>query len=411
MRRGKFVACIVVAGVAVYLCGAAVVAAGPPRRTGALAQPPVVILGARVHGRVAALSFRVRGWRAGARVRIFVDGRYNNFSTNPKTGLALNLRGGAHHVTADLFVRRPSRKSPPRRIRVAASRDPVIAAAGDIACDPADPYFNGGRGAASRCHDAATARVVAGARPTLVLPLGDEQYECGGVSAFARSYALSWGRFRSISRPIPGNHEYHAEGRTTFTPTCDSPTPGEAYFSYFGSVAGPPGGYYSYDVGLWHAIALNSECDFAGGCGPGSPQEQWLRADLAAHPAACTLVYWHRPRWSGTAAGAGNAKFDTFWRNVFAAGADVVLAGHRHVYTRLAPLDASGAPATGGVRQFVVGTGGRSLFGHPYSSIVEAHNHTEFGILLLTLHAGSYEWQFVPEHGGLFTDHGTTPCH
>lgn len=151
----------------------------------------------------------------------FVDGVYNNFSTNPTVGLALNLRPGAHRLTADVLVgRNHSARSAARKVRVARSRDPVLAAAGDIACDPADPDFNEGRGVAATCHAAATAKLVAGARPRFVLPLGDEQYECGGISAFSRSYALSWGRFNSISRPIPGNHEYATEG----SPTCDSPT-------------------------------------------------------------------------------------------------------------------------------------------------------------------------------------------
>jgi hypothetical protein len=395
----------------VSMAPAGVVGARPfSPASGARSRPPVVILAAKVQGRVAKVRVGIRGWRPGARWRIFVDGAYNNFSTNRTIGLALNLRSGVHRLTADLVVaRKHSARSSARKVRVARSGDPLVAAAGDIACDPADPDFNGGRGTPTTCHAAGTVKVIAGASPRLLLPLGDEQYECGGASAFARSYALSWGRLKRISRPILGNHEY-AGGGGSFTPTCD-PTPGAGYFSYFGARAGGPGGYYSYDVGSWHMVALNSECQFVGGCGAGSPQEEWLRADLAAHPASCTLAYWHRPRWTATSELAGDTSFDAFWRDLYAAGAEVVLNGHRHLYIRSTPLNPEGARDSVGLRQFVVGTGGRSLFGQPFASTVQAHEESEYGALFLTLHARSYTWQFEPEQGGVFTDYGSTTCH
>jgi hypothetical protein len=356
-----------------------------------------------VRGRIATVSVRVRRWRPPARLRIFVDGRYNNFSTNRRIAFALNLRPRTRRISADLLARgHHSRRSGARTVKVRLPAGRVVAAAGDIACDPTDPSFRGGRGTRTACHAAATAAVIAGARPAVVLPLGDEQYECGSTTAFIGSYALSWGRFDAISRPVPGNHEYSTD------PGCGSP--GAGYFSYFGSRAGAGGGYYSYDVGSWHVIALNSECEFVGGCGPGSPQEAWLRADLAAHPAACTLAYWHRPRWSGTALGAGDAASDAFWRDLLAARVDLVLNGHRHLYMRFAPLDANGAPSHDGLRQFVVGTGGVNLFGQGYADVVEAHEDTDYGVLLLTLGSGSYTWQFEPEAGGLFADYGSAPC-
>ena len=412
-------------GTRLALCAAIVGAAGAVVVQAALARPdgglgtrlqgsPVTIIGAVVQGRVVKLSLRVRGWRTGARVRIFVDGRYNNFSTGPGAALALNLPAGKHKLSADLVAKlggRPSIRSSPRQIRIASSADPVLAAAGDIACDPADPSFNGGRGTATACHAAATAQLIAAARPSLVLPLGDEQYECGGPGAFAASYARSWGRFVPISRPIPGNHEYAAEGTLPFAPTCDSTTPGAGYFSYFGPGVAGPGGYYSYDVAGWHVIALNSECAYIGGCGGGSPEELWLRADLAAHPSTCTLAYWHRPRWTGTAAGAGDDTFDALWRDLYTAHAEVVLNGHRHLYIRLTPLNGDGAPDAAGIREIVVGTGGQRLFGQGFATIVESHEQSEYGVLLLTLHPASYEWQFEPELGSLFTDYGTGACH
>jgi hypothetical protein len=360
---------------------------------------------------VAKVGLRVRGWRAGARVRVFVDGRYNNFSRSRGLALALNLRPGSHRISADRVIAgRASAPSRAVKVKVKAFAGPVLAAAGDIACDPADKNFNGGKGTALNCHEAATARLVQGMRPRLVLPLGDLQYDCGTPAAFASSYGPTWGRFKAISRPILGNHEYASEGGVSY-PDCATAVPGAGYFSYFGAGAAGPGGYYSYDVGSWHVIALNSECGNVGGCGTGSAQELWLRADLAAHPARCTLAYWHRPRWNGAAVGAGDAQTDALWRDLLAARADVVLNGHKHLYARFVPLGAAGTPDATGIRQLIVGTGGVNLFGQGYSSIVAAHDHTEYGALMLTLRTGSYEWQFEPEAGGLFTDYGSGSCH
>ncbi len=163
-----------------------------------------------------------------------------------------------------------------------AAGDPVIAAAGDIACDPATPAFNGGAGTRTQCRQKAVSDLLVNAGLSAVLPLGDEQYEDGQLTAFARSYDPSWGRVLSITRPTPGNHEYNTAGAA-------------GYFGYFGSRAGSPGrGYYSYDVGRWHLIALNSQCSHVS-CARGSAQERWLTADLAAHRNTCTLAYWHPP--------------------------------------------------------------------------------------------------------------------
>lgn len=282
---------------------------------------------------------------------------------------------------------------------IAVATAPVIAAAGDIACAPTDPDFNGGNGTATRCHMGATADLMVGAGLAAVLPLGDEQYKSGTLAEFRGSYDASWGRLNGIARPVAGNHEYVTAGAA-------------GYYSYFGSASGDPGkGYYSYDVGSWHLVALNSNCSKVGGCGAGSPQESWLRADLAAHPAACTLAYWHAPRFSSAQA-SNVAATAALWRALYAARAEVVLNGHKHVYERFAPQTPAGAAnSSRGIREFVVGTGGEEL--DDFTSVKpnsEARSRT-FGVLQLTLRQGGYSWQFVPEAGASFTDSGSAVCH
>jgi hypothetical protein len=415
--RGSRILITAAAAVTVVAANATGVAAtSKAPRPRARPTPPIAITGAAVQGRIARVAVKIRGWRSGARFRIYVDGRYNNFSTSPTVGLALNLAGGKHALTADLVVGgRASRRSRPRTITVAQQRDPLLVAAGDIACDPADPQFNNGAGGPTACHERQTAQLVAGAHPAYVLTLGDEQYECGYLSAYQQSYDPTWGAFKSITRPIPGNHDYGADltgvGGSS-TPDCASQAAATGYFSYWGALANGPGGYYSYDVGGWHVIALNTDCGFIGGCGAGSPEELWLAADLAAHPTGCTLVYWHEPRWNAVGGGVSDASFDALWRDISAAHAELVLSGHEHVYARFTPLDASGAPSATGVRQIIVGTGGGShLAVSSWAPTVQAHSNAQYGVLLLTLHQTSYEWQFEPEQGGLFTDYGTGTCH
>jgi hypothetical protein len=285
-----------------------------------------------------------------------------------------------------------------------AAADPVIMAAGDIACDPADPGYNGGAGSADRCHQQATSDLLLGVPLDAVLPLGDIQYDSASTARIAAVYAPTWGRVKAISRPILGNHE-----------------PGDAtgYFDYFDGPgvsdgpAGPRGkGYYSFDLGTWHLVALNSNCSSVS-CSAGSEQETWLRADLAAHPANCTLAYWHHARYSSGHDGS-NSFMQPLWEALQDAQAELVLSGHSHDYERFAPLDRNGdLDYAGGIRQFVVGTGGAFFTGglgslEPHSEV--AQNDT-FGVLRLTLHPASYDWQFVPEAGRTFTDAGSQPCH
>jgi acid phosphatase type 7 len=286
---------------------------------------------------------------------------------------------------------------PATRARSAAR---VIAAAGDIACDPGSERFRGGRGAADACHMRATARLVLDLDPEVVLTLGDNQYEDGTLARFRRSYDQSWGRLRSRTRPAPGNHDYGTAGAA-------------GYFDYFGAAAGRRStGFYSFDVGAWHLIALNSECAHIGGCGRGSLQERWLRADLAAHPARCALAYWHKPRFSSGLHGS-DATYTDLWRALYEAGADVVLVGHDHDYERFAPQIPDGrADPVRGIRQFVVGTGGKTHYGfrtvEPNSQV---RNSGTFGVLRLTLRPSGYGWRFLPEPGKRFTDAGNGTCH
>lgn len=284
--------------------------------------------------------------------------------------------------SASLSATEGSRPSAPATLEA----DPVLIAAGDIA----DCASSG---------DEETAALL-DQIPGTVAALGDLAYPSGTTEEFANCYGPSWGRDVARTRPAPGNHEYE--------------TPGAApYFAFFGPVAGVAGqGWYSYDLGAWHVVALNSVCDAVGGCHAGSPQEQWLVADLAAHPADCTLAYWHHPFFSSAQHGSHSA-YDAFWRALHAAGADLVLVGHDHVYERFAPQapDATGDPQAG-IRQFTVGTGGRSHYRFdgalPNS---EVRNNDAFGVLVLTLREESYAWEFVPAAGANFTDAGSAACH
>ncbi|MBV8171934.1 MAG: metallophosphoesterase [Candidatus Eremiobacteraeota bacterium] len=284
----------------------------------------------------------------------------------------------------------------------AAAADPVIAAAGDIACDllptaaTPDPDERG----TEVCHMAATAALIKALRPAAVLALGDEQYADGRLDQFQAGYDKSWGAFKDITHPAPGNHEYH--------------TPGAAgYYGYFGASAGDPAkGYYSFELGGWHLISLNGNCKAVGGCAADSPQTAWLVKDLAAHRAACTLAYWHQPRFSSGAVHGNDPAYDAFWRALYAAHADVVLNGHDHEYERFAPQTPDAMADAKGITEFVVGTGGRS---HYHFAQVQpnskATNATAFGVLALTLHPHGFDWRFIAEPGSTFTDAGSQGCH
>jgi hypothetical protein len=248
--------------------------------------------------------------------------------------------------------------------------------------------------------DEATAALVRATPAASVLTLGDNVYESGSESEYASCYAPTWGQFLARTHPAVGNHEYLTQDAS-------------AYFSYFGAAAGPPDkGYYSFDVGAWHLVSLNSNCSRAGGCGEGSPQLTWLRADLATHRTRCTLAFWHHPRFSSGEHG-NQMQMAPIWQALYTAGADVVLSGHDHDYERFAPQGGNGgADAALGIREFVVGTGGKNHYGfsspQPNS---EVRNDTTFGVIELTLRPTGYDWQFLPEAGKTFTDSGSGACH
>ena len=266
-----------------------------------------------------------------------------------------------------------------------AGAAPVLVGAGDIA-------------SCRSTGDEETAGLLAGIRGT-VATFGDNAYPRGTDADFAECYAPSWGKFKARTMPSPGNHEAAASS---------------GYFDYFGAAAGEPGkGYYSYDLGSWHVISLNSNCSVVvGGCDPGSPQEQWLNADLAEHPNACTLAYWHHPRFSSGIHG-DQSSVAPFWDALYQAGADVVLNGHDHDYERFEPLNPSGEPDPAqGIRQFVVGTGGAELRTFlRIKSTSEAGVARKNGVLKMTLHPDGYDWQFVTAPDGTEEDSGSGQCH
>jgi acid phosphatase type 7 len=240
--------------------------------------------------------------------------------------------------------------------------------------------------------------------PGTIFAAGDLAYERGSPAEFQNCYGTTWGEFKARTKPAPGNHEY-ADPRAT------------GYFQYWGEQAGPAGkGYYSYELGSWHIVVLNTNC-FAkdlGGCGEGSPQEIWLKQDLADHANACVLAYGHHALFSSGVfkSHAVHPELKALWRDLYAAHAALVLAGHEHSYERFAPQDPDGrADPTNGIREIVVGTGGRSHdpLGFAMANS-EVRNTDTYGVIKLTLSPGHYTWEFIPEEGKSFTDSGSGFC-
>ncbi|MFI7069312.1 CBM96 family carbohydrate-binding protein [Micromonospora sediminicola] len=262
------------------------------------------------------------------------------------------------------------------------SGDPVLVGAGDIS--------NSGSG------DSATAALLDGI-PGTVFTTGDNVYNSGTASEFSTYYDPTWGRHKARTRPSPGNHDYNTSGAS-------------GYYGYFGSQAGPSGrGYYSYDLGNWHVVSLNSNISMSAG----SAQEQWLRSDLAASTKPCTLAYWHHPLYTSSSNHAPSTGTRPLYQALYDYDADVVVWGHNHVYERFAPMNANGGyDASRGLRSFVAGMGGAGHYGfgtiQPNS---EARNSSAYGVLKFTLHAGTYDWQFVPVAGQTYRDSGTGSCH
>jgi hypothetical protein len=251
---------------------------------------------------------------------------------------------------------------------------------------------------------AATAKLIEQI-PGTVFAAGDLAYEKGSAEEFKNCYDPAWGRFKDRTKPTLGNHEYA-------DPTAS------AYFQYWGAQAGPRGkGYYSYELGDWHIVAMNTNCyaKDLGGCGAGSPQETWLKEDLAKRPGACILAYGHHALFSSGVfkKHAVHPELKQLWEDLYAAHADVVLAGHEHSYERFALQDPEGkSDPVNGIREIVVGTGGRSHDLLGFATVnSEVREWDTFGVLKLTLSPGKYAWEFIPEEGKNFHDVGSGACH
>jgi len=266
--------------------------------------------------------------------------------------------------------------------------------------DAADPVFVGAGDIAScsRTQDEATAKLL-DAITGVVFTAGDNAYEKGTATEYATCYGPTWGRHKSRTRPVPGNHEYETPGAL-------------GYYGYFGSLAGDPAkGYYSFDIGAWHAVMLNSNCSSVGGCGATSAQNRWLGSDLDTHPSACTIAVWHHPRFTSTRSTPDGLTLP-LWKTLYDHGAEIIINGHRHQYERFAAQTPDGTASPDGIREFVVGTGGISLVG--FSGVMrnsQVRNSKTFGVLKLTLHSSSYDFSFIPIAGQTFRDSGSGDCH
>ena len=320
------------------------------------------------------------------------------FTSGSTVGKTFSSREDAAHAP-ELVVQAP----PP------SNGDPVIAAVGDIACDPTDPNWNNNLGNNGFCHHKATSDQALALGPQWMLTLGDHQYNGGTASQFAASYDPTWGRLKAITRPALGNHEFGTSGAS-------------GYFNYFGAAATPLdptcrsncNAWYSFDVGSWHIVALNTECDRNNGnCAAGSAQETWLRNDLQAHPNACTLVYTHHPKWASSS--FGETRIDALLQVMYDNNVDLMLTGHAHYYERFAPQNPqSQRDDARGITQIIVGTGGRDFsgFSTPLPNSLVRNNNT-YGIMKLTLHPNSADFQFLRESTsiGFLADSGTVSCH
>jgi hypothetical protein len=283
----------------------------------------------------------------------------------------------------------------------------VAVAVGGMACDPTDPEFHDGQGAEGWCRQQAVSDLARSLSPRVLLGLGDYQYELPARSAYSDVYDPSWGQLRDITRPALGNQELKVFRANTFR-------------SYFGDLAGPERGYWSFDEGSWHVVVLNSNCTtVVGGCLTGSPQQLWLEDDLASSGARCTIALWHHPRFSNGIMGPDQRTKD-LWATLRGHDVEMVLSAHEHHYERFPRLDENGKGDVHGPRQFIAGTGGQVAY-HPKEGDApwrqkltppasEAVDFDHLGVLELTLDTSSYSWRFVTLDGSV-TDHGTDDCH
>ncbi|MFI7543888.1 metallophosphoesterase family protein [Actinoplanes sp. NPDC049599] len=281
-----------------------------------------------------------------------------------------------------------------------------VVAVGDMACDPADPDLTPpGTAPGERCRHQAVSDLAVALRPAFLVGLGDFQYELPTGEAYRTVYGPSFGRLRDRTVPVYGNQEYRVQDASTFT-------------AYFGDRIRDTRGYWSQELGRWHLVVLNSNCGaVAGGCGTGSPQQEWLARDLAAQGDRCVLAAWHHPRWSTGLAG-DDPRTEALYRTLYDHDVELVLSGHEAHYERFGPLDPDGRPDAGGVRQFVVGTGGQAHYrpepatgasaAGPAGEFVDYDHH---GVLELQLDPGGWQWRFHPLAAGrAVTDEGEGTC-
>jgi hypothetical protein len=340
-------------------------------------------------GRLVAIT-RVRGLAPGRRLRASYA-RTRVGKTTAGDGGRARIRAVLPETAAG---RRLVVKGRGVRLAVTIPTPPAtIAVAGDIACRPPYETYDG------HCQHAETAALTASLRPDAIALPGDIQYDAGRMSEFRRSFGPTWGQLEAPLRPTPGNHEYRTQGAAD-------------YFDYFEFQSGwrpPP--WYSYNVGPWRLIALNSNCEKGRvDCSSGSEQEEWLRANLAAEPYRCTLAYWHHPRYSSGFHGS-DTRTVSLWRILDQAGAEIVLSGHDHHYERFALQDENGQYSDFGMRQFVVGTGGSapSVVRRPRAPHSEYAQNRHFGVLRLRLYEDTYAWGFIGLNGKLL-DSGAAGC-
>ncbi len=272
-----------------------------------------------------------------------------------------------------------------------AKHDYVVMAVGDIACGPNDQDKD--------CQDKRTAELIKSTNPDALFLLGDLQYQDGKSEDFQKFFGSTWQQFNSLAYPTPGNHDYLTPGAT-------------GYFNFYQNFYKNKQNkdYYSFNIGPWHLISLNSNCWAVAGCLADTPQEKWLVKDLQDNPSKCTLAFWHHPFYTSGRQENLTAYRD-FWKDLYNSGADVVLNGHEHLYERFAPQDNLGNKNDKGIREFVVGTGGINLYSfqkiQPNS---EFRDNKDFGVLKLTLHSSSYDWQFISIDNQVL-DAGSGQCH
>ena len=318
-------------------------------------------------------------------------------------------------IVGMLLVGLTNRMSTPA-MAVDKNGDPVVAAVGDMACDPSDPNFNGGAGTATNCAEArVSARMASVTAIDGVLGLGDYQYTCDDPNDFAVSYTPTWGVMNPLITPVAGNHEY-----VTGSGCPSTNSTAQQFFNYFltsgsgwagGGSHPATAGHFSFDIRSWHIIALNANCakTGVGGCGVSDPQTTWLANDLATTAQPCILAYWHQPRWTGTS--SNSSATAAWWNLLYQAHADLVLNGHIHNYQRFAQLNANGQADPKGIREVIVGTGGESVSGWASNPTPKPSVRLRlFGYLRLVLRPSSYAGFFFASDGTL-KDNFSATCH